>query len=91
MGCPLGNSCRFARLCAELRDPNWRKVPVGHLNETHLGRRVVLALAGRPLPIEGALTGLWPFSDESSVLRLDCTGGPARLHIVHDSVEVEIW
>lgn len=91
VGCPLGEACRYARVCADLADPAWRQVPVGHLNETHVGRLLRVPLADRPLPSEGLLSGLWPFCDEMTVLRLDPPHTSSVIHFVHDSVEVEVW
>lgn len=91
VGCALGTDCRYAQLCADLLDPSWRRIPVGHLTETHIGRRLRIPLAGAPLPLEGALTGLWPFADDASLLRLHASTAAPRLHLVHDSVEVEVW
>jgi hypothetical protein len=91
VGCPLGNACRYAAVCAELLNPVWRRVPVGHLNETHVGRRLRVPMADRPLPLEGVLSGIWPFEEEMTVLRLDPPHAAPAVHFVHDSVEVEVW
>lgn len=62
----------------------------GALTEVHLGRLVRLPVAGRPDPIQGTLTGLWPFAAGMHALRLE-SAEENGIHLVRDDVWLEVW
>lgn len=85
-GCPIEHDCRYAASCGI---PPWHPLAVGALTERHLGFYVRLPIAGRN-PAYGALTGLWPFAEGMTVLRLQSATDPAAVHLVADTVEIDL-
>lgn len=90
VGCRLGNSCRYAQLCADIAGAAEDGLHVAALTEVHVGRVLGLPIAGRSLPVRGTLTGLWPFSPGMHAVRLD-SGGSPTIYLVSDEVWVELW